>query len=168
MPVYSLISPPIKQYKIRMKKLLLPAAALTLIFFACKKKGSGDDGPAPVDGNNKWKVGESSYTASAMSVNGGLITATNDTQSVSVTFSDGSLPSANGTIPVSHAFGTGLSIAVTEGTVPVHDIYYSTGKESKNATVTINNGKVTVSVPTVWAKNLKGDSLQVSANLIQP
>jgi hypothetical protein len=135
---------------------------MAVLGMGCKKEDkNGDNDPIPL---NTWKVGDNSYIASKIALNGAIFIATNDTQTVSVTFNNGSFPQTNGSVAVNR---DGLSVAGCIGTNPVTDVYYSTGTDNVTVTYSITNNKIALSVPAVWAKNKKGDSLKISANLAQ-
>ena len=145
-----------------MSKAYFITLLISVSILGCKKDKNGDDNsPIPL---NTWKVGDNSYIASKILLNGSMFIATNDTQTVSVTFNNGSLPQTDGSIMVNR---DGLSVAGCVGTNPTTDVYYSTGSDNVTATYSITNNKIAVTVPGVWAKNKKGDSLKISANLAQ-
>lgn len=155
-----------------MKKLLLGAAALTMLATACKKK---DDGGTP---SNSWKVGSTSYTSMATvgASMGSLYTVTastgngTSTSLIGFTFSGAAAPAA-GTYKVvgssSPAAGQVVFTAAS-GSASGTTSYKSTGSDNINATVSVSNGKVSVSMPDTWAKNISGsDSVKVNANITQ-
>ena len=143
-----------------MKKILLATAAIGLLFTACKKD---DDLPTTT---NTWKAGANTRTATGVSVQNNSLVATDNANSITVTFG-GTLPTTDGTFRI--VGGTPdpgeVSVMVNEGT----SVYYSTGNDNKDAKVKVASNKVSVEIPDVWAKNLLGtDSLFVSADLKQP
>ena len=113
-------------------------------------------------------MGANTRTATGVSAGSNSITATDNTNSIVVTFG-GTLPTTDGTFRVVEGppqVGE-VSIVVSEGGAA--NSYYSTGSDMKDATVKVTSNKVAIDVPDVWAKNLLGtDSVLVSADLKQP
>jgi hypothetical protein len=125
-----------------MKKMILGAAALALMFTACKKK---EEESKP---SNFWKVGSNTYTALQVnSTGGGILTAAtteNGGNSIGVTFNGNSLPTTGGTYIVKQTTTADneVSVIATESSTAG---VYTVG--SGTLTVTVNNGKVTVDMP---------------------
>lgn len=144
-----------------MKKILLATAAAGLFFNACKK-----DDNLPTN-TNTWRVGANTRTATGVSVTGNALAATDNTNSITVTFGS-TLPTSDGNFKIvggSPEPGE-MSITVMEGSL---NAYHTTGNENKEAKVTVTSNKVSITVPDVWAKNTLGtDSLLISADLKQP
>ena len=148
-----------------MKKLLLGAVALTMLATACKK--SDDSTPA-----NSWKVGANSYTAATVAGSGtsGFYTLTAvdaSANGLTFTFNGTTAPTA-GTYKVSSAIiPPAGQVSFVASVSP--KAYSPTGNDNISAVVTVNSGKVSVSLPNAWAKSSSSatDSVQVSANVTQ-
>ncbi|XZF13875.1 hypothetical protein ACTHGU_18995 [Chitinophagaceae bacterium MMS25-I14] len=151
-----------------MKKFLLGAAAFSLLFaVSCKKS----------DDNNSvgnWKLGGTTYgatsTDSTTSGNTYVLYA-NDANANEISFTFNSTMPVTGTYKVVSFFSlfvtTGNNVAIQTLALP-STAYASTGNDNINASVTVNSGKVAISVPSVWMKNQNGnDSLQLTATVTQ-
>ncbi len=156
-----------------MKKLLFGALALTVLATACKKD---DDSSTPA---NSWKVGTTSYTSVATTASGAgtnynLSAVQGSSTSVNgITFTfNGSAAPAAGTYKVVNATST-LNANQVRFTATVYNgttatAYNSTGYDNINATVAVNGGKVSVSMPDATGKSItSSDSVKVSANITQ-
>jgi hypothetical protein len=148
-----------------MKKMILAAACLTLVFAACKKS---DDNGGGV-GSQQFKIGPNTYTALAVVGTGsGLGAIATGGNSLSINFPGTTLPTASGsyTIVSGTPTGTQLSFGAIKDT---SDFYSPSLATAGTATVTVDGGKVSVSFENIWAKNITNanDSLQISANLKQ-
>ena len=152
-----------------MKKLLLGATALTLLFSACKK----DD--TPTGPSNYIKIGSETYNvtgftpiANAVAVSGG-----SGSNSGSITFSFGTgagAPSSGTYKVVEDATASNeveLSVGRFNGTTTTG--YGSIGTSTVNVTVATDGGKMSISMPEVQVKQLIGgtETITVSANAKQ-
>ena len=157
-----------------MKKILLSAAVLAVVFTGCKKDDDNGGGTA----TNQWKIAGTTYTAVSNGVNsllGTLIGAGmngSTGSSFSIGFNGLTTPTTGGTYKIVSADNLdaddeiSVSASVGSGTGTA---YQSTGNDNMTAAVTVNGGKVSVTVPEIWAKNMDGnDSVKVSGNLTQP
>lgn len=126
------------------KKFLFLAAFGLLAATACKKSdGNFSSGPS----GNSWTLDGTSYTARMVSFQIGIFTAVDvPGNTCSVKF--------GGTNVVAGTYKVVMD-AVDQGEVSIiaakngGDGYYSAGDDNKIATVTVNNGKPTVSVPAI-------------------
>lgn len=155
-----------------MKKILLSAAALTVLFAACSK--SDDDNNA----SSTWKVGGTSYTALTVSEDtslliGNLVAVSgtgNNVNSFAIIF-DSAIPTANGTYKIVSSPDSSNEVSIwainTSGSSMTS--YTSSDWANANATVTVSGGKVSVSVPEVWAINddNASDSVKISGSITQ-
>ena len=152
-----------------MKKLLLSAAALTILFASCKK----DDDNGGGGSSNTFVIGTTSYSAGTVqTVASQLIGAATGTTgaSVSFQFNGSALPTTGGSFKVVDGTPAANEVAVSAAVSNPLKGYVSTGNDNVSATVTVSGGKVSVSLPKVWAVNpmTAGDSVQISANITQP
>jgi hypothetical protein len=158
-----------------MNKPLCFAVIFSMLAVACRKNDSNDTSLA-----GSWKVGSSSYTSirthgEAMGANTYTVEATSSLNfpfdGISFTFSGTSAPAAGlyrvvtGGIPSAGqvCFGTAEGVAATG---PASN-YMATGNDNVNATVTVIDGRISISMPDAWAKNAGTDSVKVSANITQ-
>jgi hypothetical protein len=156
-----------------MNRLLISTVVVTVLASACKK----GDSTNPQAGN--WKVGARSYPSirTEGGTKGGSNYMVEAISSVDVPF-DGISFIFNGTsVPTAGRYkvaggipGPGqVSFGTVEGVTlggPASN-YGSTGNDNVDATVTISNGRVSISMPDAWAKSANNDSVRVSANITQ-
>lgn len=142
--------------------MILSAAALTLLFAACKK----DDDKSTTAKSN-WKIGNTSYSAmttiylmenlTGIDANGNSFRATFETTPVSGTYKIIGFGSPE-------ADEVMIAASRTSDTTT----FFPTDFVNQSATVTVNNNKITVEVPTIWAQDfLSDDSVQISGKLVQ-
>ncbi|XZF13874.1 hypothetical protein ACTHGU_18990 [Chitinophagaceae bacterium MMS25-I14] len=150
-----------------MKKILLGATALSFLFAtSCKKK---DDGGS----SNSWTLNGASYSVLTATAGGNTLTAANGNASNAngVYFNFTTYPTANGTYKVVENATNANEVDITTLTYSgaTFSTYGSTGNDNINATVTVNNGKVSINVPSVWMKNSTTgtDSVKLTANVTQ-
>lgn len=145
-----------------MKKILLSSAAVALLFASSCKKDDDKGG-----GGNSWSVKGTSYGASTVTRNASAktLTATNGTNSITLYFD--ALPTANGTVKIGDntneltIAAAGMNGATTYG-------YFNKSVTNVNATVTMNNGKISVSAPEFWAEDIMtDDSVKISFNITE-
>ena len=157
-----------KIQKTTMKKMLLAAAAATVLFASCKK-----DKTATSD--NTWKIGTTSYSGS-VTVSGATITGSSSGTTTASIFEANFavLPTVSGTYNIV-AFATDSNeVDITTGTGSLlgGSFYGSTGNDHKTATVTVTNGKVKVTIPEISVAPTLGssatDSTTASGVLVQP
>lgn len=146
-----------------MKKVLLSAAALTVLLGACKKddnKGSSEN----------FTVGSTTYpVVDGGVINGPTLLATsgdiNSLSSFTVMFSGTAAPTASGSYKVVRGLPGANEISVSTAVNMGSASYISTGNDNVSATVTVSGAKVSINLPKTWAvKPGGGDSVQVSAN----
>lgn len=146
-----------------MKKVLLSAAALTVLLGACKKdddKGSSEN----------FTVGSTTYPVVGGGViNGPTLLATsgdlNNLSSFTVMFNGMAAPTASGSYKVVAGLPGVNEISLSASVNNNSAAYISTGNDNISAEVTVNAGKVSINLPKAWAvKPGGGDSVQVSAN----
>lgn len=150
-----------------MKKLLFGALALTFLATACKKD---DEGPS-----NSWTVGSTTYGAANVTGAFGSLVATTGSgstiNSIQVNFNGVTLPTTGGTYDVV-AGGTPaanqISFSASEVSNGVSKVFTSTGSGNVKANVSVNGGKVSVSMPSAEAQ-LSGasETTRVSINITQ-
>ena len=153
-----------------MKNVLIGTLLIAVLFvFGCKKD-SATVTPIPTDG---WTIGTKSYkqnlcardtsngfTLSSLSFTNGT---TQQGEAWSAIF--GSYPKFSGTYTISKNYTTGSGLGSNELVIlsstynstaanPLSNTYFSTGIETPavGATVTITNGKITLSLPPTWVK----------------
>ena len=156
-----------KTRNLNMKKLLFGALALTMLATACKK--DDDNGPG-----NTFKVNSTTLTTSSVQSSGSTVTVngTNGGATGGIIFSfPGTATPAAGTYKVvADATGANqVEFIAALGAGTTGTFYSSTGTGTVNAVVTINSGKITITMPDAPAKNITGtDVVNVSANVTQP
>jgi len=137
-----------------MKKMLLSAAALTLLFTACKKDDNKNNN------SSSWTLGSTSYTATTVVDSSGTIIV--GASNGAVFLSTGASSFVTGSHKIVEWADSALQIDITAMTA-AGAAFSSTDNHNVNADVTVNNGKVSVTVPEVWLTNLMGtDSLKFS------
>jgi hypothetical protein len=145
-----------------MKKILLSATALTLLFASCKKdddKGTSEN----------FVVGSTTYpVVDGGVINGPTLLATsgdlNNISSFTVMFNGTAAPTASGSYKVVAGLPGANEISVNTMISNGASSYISTGHDNVSAAVTVNGGKVSINLPKTWAvKPGGGDSVQVSA-----
>lgn len=150
-----------------MKKILLGAAALSVVFAtSCKKSDDNNSSPS-----NSWTVNGTSHSAS-------MVTKTSTTGASTLTAADASgnsfivvfktYPTANGTYHVSGDIIPQNNTDVTIGVSGSTGQFFSLGNDNVNATITVNSGKVNVSLPDTWVGSVTGtDSVKVNGNITE-
>lgn len=156
-----------------MKKILLSALALTTIFTACDKNDDDYMGTGGGLAENQWKINGTSYAASQVNVTttGGVIVGTDaNGNTFTVTFGN-DIPSESGSfkivapIDADEAGEVTVKAAIINNTPAV----YTSMTSGQNATVTVTNGKISVTIPQITAKNpLNSETVNISGNLTQP
>jgi hypothetical protein len=154
-----------------MKKIILSLVVTSALFTACKKDDDNGGGTT----TNQWKIGPNTYTGTTgATVQGNTLSngSSNGTTASTFVVSFNTLPTTGGTYKIVASPSAADEILVTAGTGSVTSgSFYGTVSNSANATatVTVTDGKISVTVPSVWAKNLADatDSLQISGNLTQ-
>jgi len=145
-----------------MKKLLLGAAALTLMFTACKKD---DDNGTPA---NTFKVGSTTFTTNTVQTSGSTVIAagTNGSSGGSVTFSfPGTAAPVAGTYKVVENATAANEVEFTAAsTVGGNNFYGSTGAGTVNAVVSFDGTKIKISMPDAPAKDIMGGTAEVMVN----
>jgi len=141
-----------------MKKILLSATALTLLFASCKKdddKGAG----------NSWTLNGTNYGVSTTQRTATSLTATSGGTST-VMFMFDALPTTSGTYVIGGTGANSMDILAStlNGTTPS---LYSNTSVTANATVTVNGGKITINTPEIWVEGMSDDSVKFSANVIE-
>lgn len=150
------------------QKAALAAATVALLTASCKK--DDDNGGSS---SNTWTVNGTNYTATNVvrqSQSGFTLlsaTATSGSTSNSVGFIFSSTPTANGKVRI--GADNGVDIVTASGSTA----NYSTYDDSKvDASVTVNSGKISITVPDVWLYKGSGssrDSVKFScSNIIEP
>lgn len=154
-----------------MKKLILSASAMALLFTACKKD---DDNNGGGGSSNTFKIGSSTYTSVNViaASNGGVSTLSASDASgngFAVLFT--ALPTASGTYTITDGLFPTSANEVTLMATRASDTtsFFATGTPAQTVNVTVSGGKISVTTPTVWAKELfaTDDSVQISANIKQ-
>jgi hypothetical protein len=157
---------PINKKHIKMRKLLLSAAAMTLLFTACKK--DDDNGTGNGLGTNEWKIGATTYkpiTAQTVIGASGVLTASgmNGTQSGTFTtyFNNATFPTTGGQFKIvdnPDAADEILINVITSDMGSNAKTYGSTAGTTATATVTVTNGKITISVPEITVTGTDGST----------
>jgi len=150
---------PTKNLHQTMKKFLLGAVALTLMFTACKKD---DENGTPA---NTFKVGATTYTTSTVQTTGNIVIAggTNGTAGGSITFSfPGSAAPVAGTYRVveNATAANQVEFLAAGGTTG----YASTGVGTVDAVVSFDGTKIKISMPDAPAKDFMGGTAEVMVN----
>ena len=125
---------------------------------------------------NSYTFKGTSYNAATITSAGGVLQATNLSASNTVNITNtniafGAFPTTSGSYRVVNYNNTPASNEVVIGFADASGTdYFSTGSENKYATVTVTNGKVSISVPNVWLQSTmsQADSGQYSAHFTQP
>ena len=77
-------------------------------------------------------------------------------------------PTGTGTYKIVRIAKANNEMEIAAGSTATPIGYATTGSDNVSATVTFNNGKMTVAFPDTWAKAVNGtDSVQISANVTQ-
>lgn len=160
-----------------MKKLLLGTLALTMLATACKKDDDSSSSNA-----NTVSVGGTSYSTTST---GGSVTVTGNTVTAAGVNGNSLAAGLTFEFPGSSApaAGTYKVVADTTGTLAANTVsfyatvasttggtfYASTGTGTVNATVTVNSGKLNITMPDAPAKQVNGtNTITVNANITQP
>jgi hypothetical protein len=154
-----------------MKKIILSLLVTSALFTACKKDDDNGGGTT----TNQWKIGPNTYTASTgATLQGDALANVASTASTgsSFTVTFNTVPTTGGTYKIVGGVPSAADeVLITAGTGSLTSLsYYETSDNVSNPTanVTVENGKISVTVPSVWAKNItESDSLQISGNLTQ-
>lgn len=156
-----------------MKKILLGAAALSVMFAtSCKKNDDNNSNPS---GTSTYTLAGTKYTPSTVtrgsSASAGSLTGLDMSgNSFSVMFQ--TLPTASGTykiVSIAPSAADEVSIMATSGTTSA-PVAYASLATSTTAAITVNNGKMTVVVPEISAlRNTNGayDTVKISGTLIE-
>jgi hypothetical protein len=137
-----------------MKKLLLCAAAMTLLFTACKK--NDDDNPVTGLGKNQWKINGNTYTAAGVSGIAGILSATatnangTDQSSVIINFEATTFPTTGGTYKIVDIADAAdeIDLTVTRTISGTTSAWDSKATGNPTATVAVDAaGKITVTIP---------------------
>lgn len=150
-----------------MKKILLGAAALSVMFATSCKKDDDKGGPS-----STFKLAGTSYTPSTVakqSVSGmTAIMGTDNTNIFEVLFN--TTPTASGTYKIveNPTAADELTVAAMSGTTAE----YSGLSSTSTATVTVNNGKLTVVIPEISAERtnmttMVTDTVKISGTLVE-
>ena len=151
-----------------MKQILLSVLAVTLLFASsCIKNESWT--PA----NNNWTVGATNYLVQVTGNYGtgnGVVFSNHDNShenSLTIAFHGSTLPTG-GTFKVVGNASPAAGEMYVQASGPTTS-YVATGYDNISAAVTANDGKISISLPKIWAKNSFGgsDSLQISASVYQ-
>lgn len=149
-----------------MKKVVLGLSVLAMIGGASCKK----DEKKKV---NTWTLGGTEYSVvSAYSTDGSMVVVDPSATTCSFDFEGTNAPAAGTYKVVASKSGVGAGVgevviyASKSGTGGIG--YASTNAATKSATVTVNSGKITVSVPEITLLNMSGgtDEITFSANEI--
>jgi len=154
-----------------MKKFLLGIFSLSLLLFSACKKSDSNGTPS-----NTITINGTSYSmisTSGFNTAGGGITiaALNGVTGASLVFTFTTLPTANGSYTViANNSTTQTSSQVSFSCAAGSNVYESTGAGSVNVTVTVNSGKLTISMPDAPASQTLGGSstVNVNCNVTQP
>ena len=149
-----------------MKKFFLGIFALMTLFVSCKKESNPAANAAP---NGTWVVDGTTISARSFSISSSVIdqvaasSAQNDM--IQLVFGTTGITTGSykvvGTIPGTNEVAINVYNSSLAG-------YSTTGDDNKFATVSITNGKMTVVVPDVDAKNPdKTKTVKISANIHQ-
>ena len=158
-----------------MKKALLSMAAVATLFTACKKS---DDDNGGGTSTNQWKIGGTTYTALAqngVALNGSTLAGTSASStsgSVLWVSFGGAVPTTSGTYKIVETADAADEIDITAiaGSAGSGTVYGSMDRTANpTAAVTVTGGKISVTIPEVWAQNAANanDSVKVSGNLTQ-
>jgi hypothetical protein len=157
-----------------MKKLLLGAVALTMLATACKKD---DENGTPsntitVDGNNYALIATNGFNVSGSTVMASGTSGTN-AGTITLDFPGSAAPTAGTYKIVSNDSTVGanqVSFAAATTNGGTANLYESTGAGNVSATVTVNGGKIAISMPDAPAKQSIGgtNTVNVKVNVTQP
>jgi hypothetical protein len=152
-----------------MKKIILSLLVTSALFTACKKDDDNGGGTT----TNQWKIGPNTYTGTTgATVQGNMVSngSSNGTTASSFVVSFNTLPTTSGTYKITSSPLADDEVSILAGTgSTTSGTFYASMDNSSTATVTVTDGKISVTVPPVWAKNMADvtDSLQISGNLTQ-
>jgi hypothetical protein len=148
-----------------MKKLVLPALALSLIFTACSKTKKNDP-----SGGSSFKIGNKNYAVSTVLNFEEGLAAISGTNYLTINFNNKTLPTVSGVYQVSYdSIPNSLFFLVV--TIQGSDTvgYFPAGPATAN--VTVSGGKVGVSFTGVKTYKFNNggffDSVMISANVKQ-
>lgn len=150
-----------------MKKILLGAAALSVMFATSCKKNDDKGGPS-----STFTLNGTSYTPSTVmkqSVSGmTAIMGTDNTNTFEVIFN--TTPTASGTYKISETASAAdeITVAAANGSSTT----YTGLDNSATATVTVNSGKISVVVPQISAirmntSTMAMDTVKISGTLVE-
>lgn len=149
-----------------MKNIVLVALALTVVLGACKKR-TQEHGLGAVL-SNTWYLDGTMYKADSVYVGGGQRLSGVSSSPVGhfgLAFS--TFPTASGVYRISNSLSAGsLTTAISVAT-STHE--YSTKGYEGDVNVTLNNGKIIVTVPEIWLKSVPfaNDSVRFNGCLLQ-
>jgi len=150
-----------------MKKILLGAAALSVMFATSCKKNDDKSGPS-----STFTLAGTSYSPSTVAKQStGSVTVlmgTDQTNSFGVMFN--TVPTANGTYKIMEdaTAADEVQIVAANGQTTL----YGSLDNTATATVSVNGGKITVTVPEISAERtnmttMKTDTVKVSGTLVE-
>lgn len=156
-----------------MRKILLSAAAVTMLFTACKKKD--DNGTGNGLGKNQWKVGSTTYNSLGVSGAMGLIVASGtnggtELSTFTVGFANNAYPTSGGQFNIVDVANDPNELSVNVGTSNTggnSQAWGSSASGNPQATVTVDGGKVTVSIPQITVTGASSSSTTFSGNVTQ-
>jgi len=144
-------------------KIILVVLSFLTLLAACKKNDNNST-------TNSWKIGPNTYTSSSVSdtLPGSLISSSG-TSLLWISFADTTLPTVSGNYQIVEIADDEdeidlTAIALING---VSTIYSTKDNSGVTATVTVKDGKTTVTIPEVWGYNEDDldDSVKLSATL---
>lgn len=148
-------------------------ALVAVIFTSCNKTDSTTTLAA-----NSWSVGTTTYTAARVYRNTANTSLTMEDapatggQVNQLSFGFNSYPTATGTytIEATNALSPNqMSVTAVVNNNGVQKVYRITPDDAPTATVTVANGKLSVSITNYMARNVGGnDSVLISANATEP
>ena len=159
-----------------MKKAFLGFITLGILFGAsCKKSSSSSTAGS---GKGSWKVSSNTYNVStvmapASSGTWQLLASTGQSGAsiYTISFIFFKMPTITGNYHVVDGIsGMGNEVQVISSNIngSSNTTYASTNTGNINATITVTGGKVSISMPDIWALNLltPTDSVKISANAV--
>jgi hypothetical protein len=162
--------------KFNLTKKLIIAAVASVSLVSCL---TTSDDPTPNKTNSSWTVNGTKYTPDTVKRNDYVLLATHgdllDLGGAGISFVFKTYPKSSGVYKmVAFNVNGGQPANDNEVTVGVlgFDLkggpFYTSPSANANANVTVQNGKVHIVVPSVWATNIdKSDSVKVSADVIE-
>jgi hypothetical protein len=154
-----------------MKKILFAMLAITLLIASCNKDNTTTTTTAPV---NQWTFKGNTWYTFISQFHGDTLTAVTDTTQSGyngVSFVFASVPTDSGVYRVVNyaTIPTGKQVTIFYTTYGSANVFRSMGFDSVNATVTVKNGKVAITVPNVYlqASTTAIDSSQFYGTITQ-